>query len=182
MPGPDASNLPPPAPASEAEPAVRPSPLATPYNLSPANAAPPHAGSSGATSVPGPAAQAPPNVNPTGAAALPSLSYACQNTTMAQLAVAMHQIANGYVDHPAVDMTGLKGGYDFTITWTPRGAISSGGVRAGQPGQPDTVSDPSGGVTFFDAVDKLGLHLDSGQKHPMPVLVIDHIQPLGVDN
>src|SRR6202041_932717 len=118
----------------------------------------------------------------TGAAALPSLSYACQNTTMAQLAVAMHQIANGYVDHPAVDMTGLKGGYDFTITWTPRGAISSGGVRAGQPGQPDTVSDPSGGVTFFDAVDKLGLHLDSGQKHPMPVLVIDHIQPLGVDN
>jgi uncharacterized protein (TIGR03435 family) len=119
----------------------------------------------------------------TGAAALPALTYTCQNTTMAQLAVAMHQIAPGYVDHPAFDMTGLKGGYDFIITWTPRGAISSGGVRVGQPGQTDAVSDPSGGTTFFDAVEKqLGLHLDGGQKHSMPVLVIDHIEPLGADN
>ena len=37
----------------------------------------------------------------TGAAALPALTYACQNTTMAQLAIAMHQIAPGYVDHLA---------------------------------------------------------------------------------
>ena len=119
----------------------------------------------------------------TGAAALPAITYTCQNTTMAQLAVAMHQIANGYVDRTAVDMTGLKGGYDFTITWTPRGAISSGGVRAAQPGQTEAASDPSGGTTFFDAVEKqLGLHLEGGQKHPMPVLVIDRIEPLGVDN
>jgi hypothetical protein len=69
--GPDASNMPPPAPASEAEPALRPSPLAAPYNLPRSAAAPPHAGSSGpATSVPGPAAQVPPaTVNPTSAAA-----------------------------------------------------------------------------------------------------------------
>ncbi len=69
--GPDASNMPPPAPASEAEPALRPTPIAAPYNLPPSAAAPPHAGSSVApTSVPGPAAHAPPaNVNPTGAAA-----------------------------------------------------------------------------------------------------------------
>lgn len=114
-----------------------------------------------------------------GAAALPALSYVCTNTTMAQLATAMHQIANGYVDKVAVDMTGLKGGYDFTITWTPRGAISSGGF---QPGKPGEESDPSGGITFFNAVEKLGLHLEAGQKHPMPVLVIDHIEPLGEDN
>ncbi len=69
--GPDASNMPPPAPASEAEPALRPSPIAAPYNLPPSAAAPPHAGSSGpATPVPGPAAHAPStNVNPTGATA-----------------------------------------------------------------------------------------------------------------
>jgi hypothetical protein len=69
--GPDASNMPPPAPASEAEPALRPSPIAAPYNLPPSAAAPPHEGSSGpATSVPGPAAQPPStNVNPTGATA-----------------------------------------------------------------------------------------------------------------
>ena len=44
--GPDASNMPPPAPASEAEPALRPTPIAAPYNLPPSAAAPPHAGSS----------------------------------------------------------------------------------------------------------------------------------------
>lgn len=117
-----------------------------------------------------------------GASALPFVSLTCQNTTMERLAEAMHLYAGGYVDHSAVDMTDLKGGYDFTITWTPRGALSSSG-RSGQPGPSETVSDPSGGTTFFDAVEKqLGLHLEGGQKHPLPVLVIDHIEPLGVDN
>lgn len=118
----------------------------------------------------------------TGSAAIPAINYTCQNTTMAQLAEAMHQIANGYVDHPAVDMTGLKGGYDFTITWTPSEVIRKQG-RAAEPAQPGVASDPSGGITFFDAVDKqLGLRLESGQKHPMPVLVIDHVEQLGAEN
>jgi uncharacterized protein (TIGR03435 family) len=116
-----------------------------------------------------------------GAAELPALIYTCQNTTMAQLAEAMHQIAGGYVNHPAVDLTGLKGGYDFTLTWTPRQSISP--TKQQEPGQADAASDPSGGTTFFEAVEKqLGLHLESGQKHPLTVLVIDHIEPLGADN
>jgi len=116
----------------------------------------------------------------TGSAALPATSYTCTNTSMQQLADVLATIAPAYVDHPAVDLTGLKGAYDFTITWNPRGAISSGG-GGGKPDQPDSVaSDPSGGITFFEAVEKqLGLHLEGGQKHPMAVLVIDHIEPLG---
>lgn len=121
-----------------------------------------------------------------GAAALPAINYICQNTTMAQLAVAMHQVAGGYVDHPVFDMTGLKGGYDFTITWTPKNSISpnrQAQTAQAQPDQSGAASDPSGGTTFFDAVEKqLGLHLEAGQKHTMPVLVIDHIEPLGLDN
>jgi uncharacterized protein (TIGR03435 family) len=78
-------------------------------------------------------------------------------------------------------MTGLKGGYDFTIVWTPSG-ITRGGGQPGEPGQTGGASDPSGGFTFFDAVDKLGLHLEGGQKHPMSVMVIDHIEPLGAEN
>ena len=97
------------------------------------------------------------------------------------LAEAMHQIAGGYVDHPAVDLTNLEGAYDFAITWTPRGALSSS--KRGENAQPDTASDPSGGTTFFEAVEKqLGLHLEGGQKHPMTVLVIDHVDPLSADN
>ena len=120
----------------------------------------------------------------TGANPLPALQYSCTNTTMAQLAEAMHQIANGYVDHPAVDMTGLKGGYDFTITWNPVGITRGAGQgRPAEPGANAGASDPPGGTTFFDAVDKqLGLRLEGGQKHPMPVLVIDHVEPLGPEN
>jgi uncharacterized protein (TIGR03435 family) len=113
------------------------------------------------------------------------INYTCQNTTMEQLAEAMHRVAGGYVDHVAVDMTGLKGAYDFTISWTPKNVIAGGGQAAkpAEPGQNPVASDPSGGITFFDAVDKqLGLRLEKGQKHPMPVLVIDHVEQLVADN
>jgi uncharacterized protein (TIGR03435 family) len=113
----------------------------------------------------------------TGSAAIPMLSYVCLNTTMAQLADALHGVAPGFVDHPAVDMTGLKGAYDFTINWTPSGVIAGGGGRGGEPGQPAAAAEPTGGISFFDAVEKqLGLKLESGQKHPMSVLVIDHVE------
>jgi uncharacterized protein (TIGR03435 family) len=121
----------------------------------------------------------------TGSAAIPMINYTCQNTTMEQLAEAMHRVAGGYVDHVAVDMTGLKGAYDFTISWTPKNVIAGGGQAAkpAEPGQNPVASDPSGGITFFDAVDKqLGLRLEKGQKHPMPVLVIDHVEQLVADN
>lgn len=104
---------------------------------------------------------------------------------MAQLAEAAHRFAGGYVDHAAVDMTGLKGAYDFTLSWTPKGVVAGagrGGNRA-ESGQNDGASDPSGGITFFDAIDKqLGLRLESGQKHPMPVLVVDHVERLAAEN
>jgi uncharacterized protein (TIGR03435 family) len=112
----------------------------------------------------------------TGANAIPALTYTCTNTTMAQLAEAMHNIAGGYVDHVAVDETGLKGGYDFSIAWTPRGVSEQNAQNRGADG---TASDPMGITTFFEAVDKqLGLHLEKGQKRPLPVLVIDHAEPL----
>jgi uncharacterized protein (TIGR03435 family) len=116
----------------------------------------------------------------TGSAAVPMINYACTNTTMKQLADAMHMVAGGYVDHPAVDMTGLAGAYDFTVTWTPKQVVAGNG----QPSQnPAAAADPSGGTTFFDAVDKeLGLHLESGQKRPMPVLVIDHVEQVPTEN
>jgi uncharacterized protein (TIGR03435 family) len=105
----------------------------------------------------------------TGSATLPAIVYTCQNTTMAQFAENMHRVAGGYVDRPAVDMTGLKGAYDFVLTWTPKGAVGGSGPAAGD-------AAPTGGITFFEAVEKLGLHLESGQKHPMQVLVVDRAE------
>jgi len=123
-----------------------------------------------------------PSQTGSGSAALPAMSYICTNTTMAQLAQALQNIGGGYVDKPAVDMTGLQGKYDFTLTWNPRSVISSGG-RGGKPDPSDSgASDPSGGITFVAALEKqLGLHLEGGQKYRMPVLAIDHVEPLGPD-
>ena len=51
-------------------------------------------------------------------------------------------------------------------------------------GAPDglNASDPIGGVTLFDAIEKqLGLKLEA-HKEPRPVLVIDHIEPTPTEN
>jgi uncharacterized protein (TIGR03435 family) len=125
---------------------------------------------------------------PLGTSSALTNSYTCQNTTMAQLVHKARQMAPGYIDRPVIDSTGLEGGWDFVLSWTASGIFNRGG-RGGGTGQqvtpsstsgPSTpglpaASDPSGGVSFFEAVEKLGLKLEL-QKHPMPVLVIDHVE------
>lgn len=100
---------------------------------------------------------------------------ACKNTTMAQLAQALQQRAGAYMDHPVVDATGLEGGFDFSMGWTPRQILEApaktdaGASVAGVPG------DPSGGISVFDAMEKeLGLKLVK-QKKTIPVIVVDHV-------
>jgi len=99
----------------------------------------------------------------------------CQNVTMAEAGEKFPTFAAYYLYYPAVDKTGLKGGWDFTLSW------SSGNFMPGfgGPGAPDsqggTPSDPNGALSFYDAVSKeLGLKLEK-VKRPEPVLVIDHI-------
>src|SRR5687767_7196692 len=43
----------------------------------------------------------------------------CQNITMAQFGQLLPNIANGYTRVAAVDKTGLPGGYDFTLNFSP---------------------------------------------------------------
>jgi uncharacterized protein (TIGR03435 family) len=68
-----------------------------------------------------------------------------------------------------VDLTGLKGAYDFTLTWNPKNrspriVLADGASQA---------STPPGGLTVFEAIDKqLGLRIEE-RKHPMPVIVVD---------
>jgi len=109
--------------------------------------------------------------------------YTCQNTTMAQFAEKLRPVAAGYLDHTVVDLTGLKGAYDFTISWAPVGKVYGGAGRGGDAAQPaaSSASDP-GGLSIFEAIDKqLGLKLAT-QKHPMPALVIDHVERTPTDN
>ena len=118
-----------------------------------------------------------PGAAPVSANATPTIAYRCQNTTMAELAHNVQQWAGGYIDHPAIDATGLQGGWDFVLSWTPKQALhpfpadTAGGV----------ASDP-GGLSLFEAIEKeLGLKLDV-QKHTVPVIVVDHVEEKPTDN
>jgi uncharacterized protein (TIGR03435 family) len=116
-----------------------------------------------------------------------------QNMTMAQFAEKLKTIAPGYIHSPVLDATGLEGGYDFTLSFSPVGLTQAGGGggagRGGaQPGPPtpaDTpaaASDPNGAVTLFEAIDKqLGLKLQA-QKRPVSILVIDHVEQKPIEN
>jgi uncharacterized protein (TIGR03435 family) len=100
----------------------------------------------------------------------------CKNTSMAELAESLARMANAYIDHPIVDATGLQGGWDFLIGWTPRGMMQA--QPAADPskaaGGMAEASDPSG-ITPFEAVEKeLGLKLVK-QKRTVPVIVVDHV-------
>jgi len=82
---------------------------------------------------------------------------------------------SAWVDRTVPDRTGLKGGYDFELSWTPGFApvpppgFPEGGLINSQP------ADTSG-PTVFAAIEKqLGLKLEP-QKGPVDVLVIDLVE------
>ncbi|HEY2379752.1 MAG TPA: TIGR03435 family protein [Terriglobia bacterium] len=104
----------------------------------------------------------------------PMQAFTCTNETLAEFIKLMPQMASAYIDHPVIDNSGLQGGYDFTVLWTPRGALPGGG----QPGATGAV-DP-GGVTYFEAIEKLGLKLEKGT-HSVPVIIIDHAEEKPID-
>jgi uncharacterized protein (TIGR03435 family) len=100
-------------------------------------------------------------------------TYICQNTTMAQLAERLPNVAGAYIHPPVLDLTGLKGAYNFEAYWTPKGQLTSGAKAGGDPNQAPAPTDD---VTVFEAMDKqLGLKLEE-QKHPIPVLVVDKVE------
>jgi uncharacterized protein (TIGR03435 family) len=114
---------------------------------------------------------------------------------MAQFAAKLKDIAPGYIRTAVLDSTGLEGGYDFTLSFSPAGAGAApggGGGRGGggggeasptsQAAATVAASDPSGAVTLFEAIDKqLGLKL-APQKRPVPVFVIDKAEQKPTDN
>jgi uncharacterized protein (TIGR03435 family) len=101
----------------------------------------------------------------------------CTNTTMAELAQNLQQQANAYIDHPIADATGLSGGWNFLIGWTPRAALQpqAPAAAADQPTGPVAEASVPSGISVFEAVEsELGLKLVK-QKRSIPVIVIDHV-------
>ena len=75
---------------------------------------------------------------------------------------------------PVIDRTGLKGNFDFKLTWTPDPGQSGGPF--GPPGaDAPPPPDPNGPSVFTALQEQLGLRLES-QKGPVEMLVIDKVE------
>jgi uncharacterized protein (TIGR03435 family) len=117
---------------------------------------------------------------------LPARMMTCQNMSMAQFADQLQLLAGPYVHYPVLDATSLEGGWDFSFTYSPIPPNQLAGLRGANPfaGPPAgaAASDPVGGTTLFEAIDKqLGLKLEA-QKRTYPVFVIDHIEEKPTEN
>jgi uncharacterized protein (TIGR03435 family) len=110
----------------------------------------------------------------------------CRNITMAQFADQLFKMEGdffGYLKTPILDATGLTGGYDFVLKFSPVSALK---VTEAAPGAASSngsdASDPVVALSLFDAINKqLGLKLEK-QKRQVPTLVIDHIEEKPTEN
>jgi uncharacterized protein (TIGR03435 family) len=91
-----------------------------------------------------------------------------------------------FADRPVVDMTGLKGNYNFTMEFSPedframmiRAAVAQGSVL---PPEALKFADASPGDSLFNAVEKLGLKLEA-QKAPVEMLIVDQALKIPTGN
>lgn len=74
-----------------------------------------------------------------------------------------------------IDLTGLKGKYDFTMDYG-----ATGGRRDGAGGDPPPSDNPPP-ISVVDAVQKLGLKLEP-QKHPFDYIVVDYAEKVPTEN
>jgi uncharacterized protein (TIGR03435 family) len=84
-------------------------------------------------------------------------------------------IETGPLALPMVDETRLKDRYDIDVTYTP--TPFSAATLAQEGREPMTGVDPHGPSLLTAVEEQLGFKLQA-KKMPIPVLVIDHIEPL----
>ncbi len=119
-----------------------------------------------------------------GARAGAPLRLVCRNMTMAQFAEQLQGL-DPQISYPVLDGTGMDGAWDFTLNYDLMATIPlppillRGGAQTAGAGEP---SDPSGALSFAEALEKqLGLKLEK-RKRSVRVLVLDHIEEKPTDN
>jgi uncharacterized protein (TIGR03435 family) len=110
----------------------------------------------------------------------------CQNATLTEFAERL-QGFSPELNSPVMDATGVEGRWDLTLSFMQNfGGMMGGPGRGGDGGLPGgdlaAASDPTGGITIFQAIEKqLGLKLEM-QKRSLPVIVIDRLEQKPTDN
>ncbi|MCU1334877.1 MAG: hypothetical protein JWO19_458 [Bryobacterales bacterium] len=108
--------------------------------------------------------------------------FEAKKLTMAALAGNLER----FMDRPIVDMTDLKGTYDFALDITQedyRVMLIHAAIAAGVVLPPEAlrVLDGASLGSLFDALQKVGLKLDA-RKAPLDLLVIDEARKTPTDN
>jgi uncharacterized protein (TIGR03435 family) len=105
----------------------------------------------------------------------------------------MTQLGGGTTGRQVVDMTGIPGNYDASLEISLAEIIAlarSAGmdIPAGAPGGvgapsngPGVASDPGGGSSITDAVQSMGLKLES-RKAVVDQLIVDHVEKTPTEN
>lgn len=112
--------------------------------------------------------------------------FSCQNVTMDEFVERLQNIAPELI-WPVTNSTELEGTWDLTLTFSmgrpPMIGARTGGDAPGTASSPaPSASDPTGGYTFLEAIEKqLGLKLEK-QKRTVPVIVIDSIEQKPTEN
>jgi uncharacterized protein (TIGR03435 family) len=101
-------------------------------------------------------------------------------------AALMADVLSRFSERPVVDMTGLKGVYNFDLELSPedfRAMLIRSAVGAGVQLSPRALqlAEAASGDSLSDALDKLGLKLES-RKAPVEILVIDHVEMTPTEN
>lgn len=96
---------------------------------------------------------------------------------------AVASMLGGQLGQPVTDATGLKGEYDFTLSWVTGGG--PGVAMAGQPGGESPLAgldDSGAGPTLLEALQRqLGLKLEQ-KKGAIEMLVVDHVERVPTEN
>ena len=136
----------------------------------------------------------PPGAGGRGSMAIMLVNGNARMTATKQPMAGLAEMLSGQLDLPVVDMTGLTGNYDYTLSFAPEGGMAvKAGILApppagpppgeGGPGMP-AASAPDGEASsnLFTALqEQLGLKLEQ-RKGPVELLVIDHLEKAPVEN
>jgi uncharacterized protein (TIGR03435 family) len=84
-----------------------------------------------------------------------------------------------FTARPVIDMTGITGQYDFSLTFAPETIIGpKGGVF---PGSDSAATSVESAPSLFDAVKQYGLRLEA-RKAPVEMFIVTHLEKTPTEN
>jgi uncharacterized protein (TIGR03435 family) len=89
------------------------------------------------------------------------------------------ELMSRFTERPVVDMTGLKGQYEFNLTFAPE--TIRGLPAASVLGSDGTTASSDPAPSVFDAVKQHGLRLEA-RKAPLEILTVTHLEKTPTEN